>query len=257
MNVAAQIDTVVGPGAAGGTLRVQLRQTGSVPLDVDFSCDQGDVVALLGPSGSGKTTTLKAIAGLLTPTEGLIELGDHVWFNARRGVCVRPESRRVGFVFQDYALFPHLNVLQNVTLAMGHVPRALRIERGLAILERIGLGYLRARKPHALSGGERQRLGIARALARDPQVLLLDEPFSAIDRPAREKLKIEVRALAQTAGVPVVLVTHDIDEAIAMAARLVIIDQGRTIATGTPAAIIKNPGTQRVADIIGIDFPAV
>ena len=161
--------------------------------------------------------------------------------------------RRVGFVFQDYALFPHLTVLGNVALAMGHIEHSQRVARALGVLDRVGIASLANRTPRQLSGGERQRVAIARALARDPGVLLLDEPFSAVDRPTRLKLKAEVQALASTVNIPVVLVTHDIDEAAALASRLIIIDGGTTIAEGTPAGLFANPPSARVAEIIGID----
>lgn len=234
-------------------LTIKLTQSGPVELDVSFACAPGEVVALVGPSGSGKTTTLKAIAGLVRPQNGRVALGDDVWFDSGTGIFVRPEARRVGFVFQDYALFPHLTVLGNVTLAMGHIDAALRHEKGCEVLERVGIASLADRRPGQLSGGERQRVAIARALARGPQVLLLDEPFSAIDRPARQRLKAEVRALTAAVGVPVVLVTHDIDEAAALASRIVVIDAGATIATGTPDDMMTNSVSPRVAEILGIE----
>ena len=236
-----------------GALDVRLIQSEGIPLDVTFCCAPGEVVAILGPSGSGKTTILKAIAGLIRPQVGRVSLGGDVWFDFAAGIFVRPELRRVGFVFQDYALFPHLNVLGNVTLAMGHVELAARHHRGRDLLRRVGIANLETRWPGDLSGGERQRVAIARALARDPQVLLLDEPFSAIDRPARQRLKVEVRALSASVAVPVVLVTHDIDEAAALASKVVVIDAGRTIATGEPKSLLANPGSARVAEILGSD----
>jgi molybdate transport system ATP-binding protein len=234
-------------------LDVRLTQSGPFALDVAFSCAAGEVIALLGPSGSGKTTTLKAIAGLTKTHSGHVSLGDEVWMDTQTGLFVPPDARRVGFVFQDYALFPHLNVLGNVTLAMGHVAVSQRADRANAILKRIGIAALSDKRPGALSGGERQRVGIARALARDPKVLLLDEPFSAIDRPARQRLKAEVQALAADVSVPVVLVTHDIDEAVALASRVVIIDHGRTIASGAPRDLMAAPGHPRVAEILGLE----
>ena len=189
----------------------------------------------------------------MRPASGRVALGDDVWFDSEQKIFIRPEQRRVGFVFQDYALFPHLNALGNVTLAMGHVEAAQRAERGMEILARVGITELAQRRPRDLSGGERQRVAIARALARDPHVLLLDEPFSAIDKPSRQRLKAEVRTLASAMAVPVVLVTHDIDEAAALASHLVIIDGGRTIVAGTPKALMADPGSQRIADILGLE----
>ena len=236
-----------------GDLDVRLIQSAPFPLDVSFTCGAGEVVGLLGASGSGKTTTLRAIAGLVTPREGHVKAGGEVWFDGATGVSLRPEARRVGFVFQDYALFPHVTVLGNVMMAMGHVDAAERQSRGTAILERVGIAGLAERRPQELSGGERQRVAIARAVARDPDVLLLDEPFSAVDRPTRQTLKAEVRSLARSVKIPVVLVTHDIDEAAALASRIVVIDRGRTITEGTPQEIMANPPTRRVAEILGLE----
>ena len=236
---------------AAGVLSVRLRQQGQIPLNVAFDVKPGEVVALLGPSGSGKTTTLKAIAGLVVPQQGRVTLGDCVWFDAAQGVSLRPEVRRAGFVFQDYALFPHLSVLGNVSVAMGHVAKQERIAAATAVLERVGIASLAGRSPRALSGGERQRVAMARALARDPKVLLLDEPFSAVDRPTRERLKDEVRALAASVDIPIILVTHDIDEAVALSRRLVVIDGGETVAAGTPDDLFNAPPSARVAEILG------
>ena len=240
-----------GSPARPGLLRVKLAQKTAVPLDAAFDVAPGEVVALLGASGSGKTTMLKAIAGLVTPQLGRVSLGDDVWFDSAQAINRRPEARRVGFVFQDYALFPHLSVRNNVAIAMRHVAAVERAERADGLLRQIGIEPLGDRFPRQLSGGERQRVALARALAREPSVLLLDEPFSAVDRPARERLKREIQAVAATIGVPVILVTHDIDEAVALARRLVIIDRGTMIADGLAAELMAAPQGSRVSDIIG------
>ena len=235
---------------ASGTLDVRLVQAAPFALDVAFTAAAGEVLALVGPSGSGKTTTLRAIAGLVTPDRGRIAIGSDVWFDSDAGIAFRPEQRRTGFVFQDYALFPHLNARDTVALAMGHIAQGQRADAATAELARVGITHLADRRPSRLSGGERQRVALARALARAPSVLLLDEPFSAIDRPAREALKALVRTLASAAGIPIILVTHDIDEAVALASHLVIIDSGATIASGTASELFKT-ADPRIAAIIG------
>ena len=235
---------------ASGTLDVRLVQVAPFALDVAFTAAAGEVLALVGPSGSGKTTTLRAIAGLVTPDRGRITVGNDVWFDSELSIALRPEQRRTGFVFQDYALFPHLKARDTVALAMGHIAKAERADAAAAELARVGIAQLADRKPFGLSGGERQRVALARALARAPGVLLLDEPFSAIDRPAREALKELVRDLAASAGIPIILVTHDIDEAVALASNLVIIDHGATIASGTASDLFK-AADPCIAAIIG------
>ncbi len=235
---------------ASGALDVRLIQAAPFALDVAFTAAAGEILALVGPSGSGKTTTLRAIAGLVTPGRGRIAIGGDVWFESDSGIVLAPEQRRTGFVFQDYALFPHLNARDTVALAMGHIAIGERAEAAMTELARVGIAHLADRKPMGLSGGERQRVAVARALARAPRVLLLDEPFSAIDRPAREALKALVRDLAASSGIPVILVTHDIDEALALASSLVIIDAGATIASGT-ASELFNAADPRIAAIIG------
>ncbi|PPD01695.1 MAG: hypothetical protein CTY31_02820 [Hyphomicrobium sp.] len=233
------------------SLSARVEQDAPFPLDVAFTARSGEVLALVGPSGSGKTTTLRMIAGLATPKAGRIALGDTVWFDAQAALNIRPELRRIGYVFQDYALFPHLNVLDGVRLAMRHVPYGDQIAAGMDILKRVGIERLAQRRPRELSGGERQRVGIARALARDPVLLLLDEPFSAVDRPTREQLKREVSDLTASLSIPTLLVTHDIDEAVALAQRMVVIDNGRTIADAVPSELRRHPPTPRIAEIIG------
>lgn len=234
-------------------LSVRVQQNVPIALDVTFTARSGEVLALVGPSGSGKTTTLRMIAGLASPKSGRIALSDEVWFDDQADINVRPELRRIGYVFQDYALFPHLNVLEGVSIAMRHVPSGERISAAIDILTRVGIAGLAHRRPRDLSGGERQRVGVARALARDPVLLLLDEPFSAVDRPTREQLKREVSALTASLSIPTVLVTHDIDEAVALAQRMVVIDKGQTIADGVPSELRRHPPTPRIAAIIGAD----
>jgi molybdate transport system ATP-binding protein len=232
-------------------LFVALQQAAPIPLAVEISCRPGELLALVGPSGSGKTTVLRAIAGLYRPAMGRIRSGGDSWFDAEAGVMATPQARAVGLVFQDYALFPHLSALDNVRLAMQHVPEPVRRTRALELLQRVHLDGLEARTPDRLSGGQRQRVAIARALARDPKVLLLDEPFSAVDRMTRERLKEELAGLRRTLEIPIVLVTHDLEEAQALADRISVIHAGRTLQAGAPDDVRLRPATPLVARLMG------
>ncbi len=205
-------------------LRVQLRQAGPIPLAVDLRCGAGELLALVGPSGSGKSTILRTIAGLYTPHEGWVSCGAAVWLDTAGGIVLPPHRRRVGLVFQSYALFPHLTAIGNVMAALAHRPRAEREPQARALLRLVHLDGLENRRPAALSGGQQQRVAVARALAREPAVLLLDEPFSAVDRRTRRRLHEELRELRGAVAVPIILVTHDLDEATALADRLCVLE---------------------------------
>jgi molybdate transport system ATP-binding protein len=202
-----------------------------------------ETVALVGPSGAGKTTVLRAIAGLIRPEAGRIELDGAVLFDAEAGIDIPPERRRVGFVFQDYALFPHMTVEQNVRYA-GR-------ERVDELLERLGIAHLARTRPESLSGGERQRVGLARALARDPAVLLLDEPLSALDAHTRAVVRAELRELLEGFGLPTLLVTHDYEDAAALAGRIGVLVEGKLLQIGTPAELIAAPADPFVASFTG------
>jgi ABC-type sulfate/molybdate transport systems ATPase subunit len=197
----------------------------------------------VGPSGAGKTTVLRAISGLTRPESGRIELDGTVLFDSAAGIDVAPERRRVGFVFQDYALFPHMTVEQNVRYA-GR-------ERVDDLLERLGIAKLARAKPESLSGGERQRVGLARALARDPGVLLLDEPLSALDAHTRMAVRAELRELLESFDLPTLLVTHDYEDAAALAGRIGVLVEGRLLQVGTPAELIAAPADPFVASFTG------
>lgn len=230
-----------------GGLHVRLSQAGPIPLSVDFSCGQNELLALVGPSGSGKTTILRSIAGLYHPGKGSITCRGQVWFDAADAVKVPPHQRPVGFVFQSYALFPHMTVLRNVTTALGHTSRDERNEKARMLLSLVHLRGFEDRYPASLSGGEQQRVAVARALARDPAVLLMDEPFSAVDRRTRRKLREELAELRKVMRSPIVMVTHDLDEAIALSDRMCVIDGGETLQTGTPRELVNAPANLRVA----------
>jgi molybdate transport system ATP-binding protein len=232
-------------------LSVALSQAGPIPLDVEIACGPGELLALVGPSGAGKTTVLRAIAGLYRPNAGRIVSGTDAWFDGAVGIMVPPQERAVGLVFQEYALFPHLSALDNVRLAMHHLAEPERTAAATSLLKRVHLDGLQARKPDGLSGGQRQRVALARALARDPKVLLLDEPFSAVDRMTREPLKEEIANLHRALAIPIVLVTHDLEEAQALADRICVIDRGRTLQTGTPDEVRLRPASAVVARLTG------
>lgn len=236
----------------GGGLSVLLRQAGPIPLAVEFACGEGEMLALIGPSGAGKTTVLRAIAGLHRPQSGHVQCGHEVWLDTATGVDLPPYRRRAGMVFQSYALFPHLTALANVTVALGHRPRGERKARARKLLHLVNIAGLEERKPAALSGGQQQRVAVARALAREPAVLLLDEPFSAVDRHQRRRLQRELQDLRAQLKIPILLVTHDLDEAAALADRLCVIDRGETLQTGRPAELLTAPANDRVRNALDL-----
>jgi molybdate transport system ATP-binding protein len=231
-------------------LRVRLGQRAPIPLDAALECAPGETHALVGPSGSGKTTVLRCIAGLHGAAEGRIECGGAVWYDAAARIDLTPQQRSAGLVFQHYALFPHLSALANVEAALGHVAARDRAARAREMLARVHLTGLESRKPVQLSGGQQQRVAVARALARDPQVLLLDEPFSAVDRVTRQKLYRELAELRRSLALPIVLVTHDLDEAAMLSDRMTILHRGRTLQTGTPREVMTRPADPLVARLV-------
>lgn len=238
-------------GGRSDFLDVELTQTAPVPLDVKLSCGAGELLALVGPSGSGKSTVLRSIAGLTPVTAGRVRVGEDVWLDTRTGLNIPPQRRRVGLVFQEYALFPHLSALDNVALAAEGRRRAERREAAAALLKRLNLEGFEARRPGQLSGGQKQRVAIARALAREPRVLLLDEPFSAVDQMTRERLKRELAVLRAGLDMPIILVTHDISEALALADRVSVLYRGKTVGSGTPADVRLRPPSAVVARLMG------
>jgi sulfate transport system ATP-binding protein len=214
---------------------------------VTLEVRSGELVAFLGPSGSGKSTILRIIAGLETADAG------QVWFNGERADHLHARSRGVGFVFQHYALFRHMTVAENIAFGLGvqGTKRARRTERVHELLELMGLQGLGPRYPGQLSGGQRQRVALARALAPQPKVLLLDEPFGAVDAKVREELRHWLRRLHDEVHVTSIFVTHDQEEAFAVADRVVVINRGRVEQIGTPAEILDHPATEFVARFIG------
>jgi molybdate transport system ATP-binding protein len=233
-------------------LSVTLRQPGPIPLDVDFTCDAGEVLAIFGPSGSGKTTILRSIAGLYHAASASIRAGSASWTDTATQTFTPPHRRKVGFVFQDYALFPHLSAEHNVAMALGHHPAGRRRARAAELLALVHLSERRDRRPHQLSGGERQRVALARALARDPSVLLLDEPFAAVDRPVRRSLQDEIDGLRRTLDFPVVLVTHDFGDVVRLATHLVLLDRGRAVAQGGLSDLMSRADLSWIREAIGL-----
>ena len=233
-------------------LSVRLRQDGPIPLAVDLACGPSELLALVGPSGSGKTTVLRAVAGLYQPRQGHVACGGATWLDIDAGIDVPAHRRRVGLVFQAYALFPHMTALANVMAAMHHRPRAERADRARELLRQVHLDGLEGRRPATLSGGQQQRVAVARALARDPAVLLLDEAFSAVDRRTRRRLHDELRELRGMVSLPIVLVTHDLDECAALADRLCVLDAGETLQTGRTAEVLSAPADRRVREALDL-----
>jgi len=215
---------------------------------VDLELHRGEIVALLGPSGCGKTTMLRLIAGFEHADAGRVAIGGRIVADAEARIHVAPQARRVGMVFQDYALFPHLDVIGNVGYALGRRPDRARVDE---VLELVGLGGLGHRRPHELSGGQQQRVALARALAPEPTVVLLDEPFSNLDAALRTEVRGEVRRLLRAAGVSALLVTHDQDEALSLADRVAVMSAGRIEQVGTPEAVYASPATRWVASFLG------
>ena len=250
-----------------GKLSVNLSNTAPMPLNVQFDCAPGELVALVGPSGSGKTSVLRAIAGLLkTPslhgritvanTIGETTIGETVWFDksadSKASTNLSPQDRRVGLVFQNYALFPHLSAIKNIAISSINTTTIDANSFPDKLIQRLGLDGLEHRQPSQLSGGQQQRVALARALARNPAVLLLDEPFSAVDAPSRNSLYRELANLRNSVSTPMVLVTHDLNEARRLADRVVILDGGTTLQSGTPEQVFSRPRNARVAELVGI-----
>jgi molybdate transport system ATP-binding protein len=237
---------------ADGRLVVRVTQHAPIPLDATFDCAPGELLALTGPSGSGKSTLLRCVAGLERGARGRIACAGDVWLDSDRRINARPQARSVGLVFQQYALFPHLTARANVMAALGHWPRDKRHARAEELLASVHLAGLELRRPAQLSGGQQQRVAMARALARDPHVLLLDEPFAAVDRVTRQKLYRELAELRRTLAMPIVLVTHDLDEAAMLADRMCILHHGRTLQTGSPHEVMTRPADALVARLVDL-----
>jgi molybdate transport system ATP-binding protein len=239
------------------SLDASIRLTlGPLELDMVITVEEGEVVALLGPNGAGKTTLLRAVAGLVPLSSGVVRLDGKVLEDTATHEYVPTERRSIGFVFQDYLLFPHLSVLDNVAFGLRSrgVSRQDASEKAVYWLDRVGLKSYAGSKPAELSGGQRQRVALARALAPDPRVLLLDEPLAALDVTTRAEVRRDLkRHLDSFEGIRLV-VTHDPLEAVALADRLVVMENGHLVQTGTAAEVTEHPRSRYVADLVGVNL---
>jgi len=234
--------------------RLEVRLVKRLPgftLDVEWTAGEG-VAALFGPSGAGKTLTLQCLSGLLEPDAGRVVVDDRVLFDAETGVDLPPQRRQIGYVFQGYALFPHLSVADNIGFGLRDRPRAEARGRAADVIARMGLEGFEARRPHELSGGQRQRVALGRALAPDPALLLLDEPLSALDATLRQSLRDDLRRILAEWRTAAVLVTHDFTEAYRLGDRIVVYEAGRVIQSAPRAELLWQPASARVAGIVGI-----
>jgi molybdate transport system ATP-binding protein len=226
--------------------RKRVSRAFAVEADLRIPLDQAPVTVLFGPSGSGKTTLLRMLAGLERPDTGSIVFRERTWFDSARAIHLPPQQRLAGFLFQDYALFPHLTVAENVAYAASR-------ETASKLLEAFGLAQLAPSKPRALSGGEQQRVALARALAAEPALLLLDEPLSALDAPTRSRTRLELRRMLLHGGVPSIVVTHDRMEAVALGDWMAVIVDGRIRQTGPVQEVFRRPADPRVAESLGVE----
>ncbi len=230
---------------------VATARAGSFRVAIDLRVEQGATLAILGPSGSGKTLTLRTIAGLAGADSGRITCNGSVLFDRAAGVNVPPRKRRAGFVFQDYALFPHLTAEENIAYGLRGGRRLARSRIG-ELVEALSLGGLEARRPAQLSGGQRQRVALGRALASEPEFLLLDEPFSALDAPTRAVLTEQLLELESRVATPTALVTHDLAEAHSIAQQLVVLDDGVILQSGPRDEVFGRPASPRVGELMGV-----
>jgi molybdate transport system ATP-binding protein len=233
-------------------LKKEFRTNGRVTfaLDASFVARQG-ITVLFGPSGSGKTTILRSIAGIVAPDEGRIELGEHVFFDSETRTNLPIQRRRIGFVFQDYLLFPHLTAVQNVGYAIRSATPKARRDRAIELLDQLGIAHASDRRPHQLSGGEQQRVALARALGSGPAMLLLDEPLSALDAATRQRLLGEIVDLQRKSSIPFLYVTHSPADAVRLGDFALILNAGRIVQEGKPAEVFNAPRDAAASRAVG------
>ena len=234
------------------SVQIRKRLGKDFELDLAVALPPG-ITILFGPSGAGKTTLLDCMAGLIRPDAGRIAVPEKVLFDFTLGITVPPPRRRVGYVFQDLALFPHLTVQANVEYGLSRLRRAEREQRSIAVMESIRIAHLRARRPGHISGGERQRVALARALVIEPAILLLDEPLAALDVVTKSKIIDDLRTWNQEHGVPILYVTHSREEVFALGDRVIVLENGRVVAQGTPHQVMSAPRLETVAQLAGFE----
>ncbi|MBH0199706.1 MAG: ABC transporter ATP-binding protein [Nitrospira sp.] len=241
--------------AAEIALNIRKTFAGRVPITAALTLplDPPSVMILFGPSGSGKSTILRCLAGLEQPEEGTISYRGHLWFDTATNVYIPPQARELGYMAQDYALFPNYTVMGNVAYGLDNLSRRNRELRAVEVLRLLQIDHLSQQKPTQLSGGQQQRVALARAIARRPRLLLLDEPLSALDAPMRARLCKELRRLLTQLAIPSVVVTHDWTEALALGDQMAVIDNGRVVQTGAPQDVFSRPETADVARVVGIE----
>src|SRR5438034_826885 len=243
------------PAAAELTAEFEKHFPGGTVIQVELRrpADAFSLTVLFGPSGSGKSTTLRCLAGLDRPERGTIRFGNEIWFDAARGIFLPPQRRRIGYLFQEYALFPHLSVAQNIDYGLSKVAAPERRQRIEEITTLLGLAGLGERYPRQLSGGQQQRVALARTLVCRPRLLLLDEPLSALDAPTREQLRRQLRHWLFELKISALLVTHDRIEALALGDYLAVFHAGRVCQTGSVQQVFSAPADLNVAHIVGVD----
>jgi molybdate transport system ATP-binding protein len=233
-------------------IRQRFTRDSNFELCAEFSVSPG-ISIVFGPSGAGKTTLLDCIAGLVTPDSGQITVAGKSFFHDQKGTNVSPRDRSIGYVFQDLALFPHLTIEGNVGYGLGSLKATDRRQRSNLILESFRISHLHGRRPGAISGGERQRVALARALVTDPCVLLLDEPLAGLDAPTKSKIIDDLRSWNQANGIPILYVTHNREEVFALGEGVLVLENGRILAQGTPHEVMSAPRQETVAQLAGFE----